>query len=347
MQSQKRLLPKDERSPSPQKRVAVAGIPDLQPVSLARLCRREFLCLASDATCFFSVLVKDIVLMLARLLEPRPRGKVRDPGALRFEKVLCSDVADHVRMICFDRSDNLVVTWDGCSAPIHVIDKLGCFVCSPESGVGTCAIAYSCVADSTGRMFVSWWGNTKQIREYSAGGVYVRTLENVCVSLPCGLALSIDESILYIADYGGDVVRSFQIDTGEFLRDISPLKYEWQPCGVAVLSNGFIAVSSCIEDGDVHIFTADNVVVRSFGAGELRHPRQIAVDADDNLYVVNSGSSNVVVYSASGQHLARFGSRGTLNGEFRCTFGIAIDSTGTVAVSEFYGKRVQLFRCQE
>src|SRR5262245_32747744 len=45
------------------------------------------------------------------------RGKVQNPGALQFERVVLSKVNSNLNMLCFDRNDNMVL-------PLHIENEV-------------------------------------------------------------------------------------------------------------------------------------------------------------------------------------------------------------------------------
>jgi sugar lactone lactonase YvrE/DNA-binding CsgD family transcriptional regulator len=83
-------------------------------------------------------------------------------------------------------------------------------------------------------------------------------------------------------------------------------------------------------------------------AGQLNHPNHLAVDGQDNLYVVDTDSSRIVKFDPNGQLLTSWGSPGRGDGQFTfrhppaATSGIAVDAQGIVYVLDD-GGRVQRF----
>jgi hypothetical protein len=290
--------------------------------------------LAHDAACFLSVVPNDILTALAPFL-PR-RGRVKDPYTLRFESERLLDLATKVGLVHFDRHDNLLLTLTETDA-VRAYDAAGLCVRTVGSPGDHCAPT-ACVEDSRGRVFVS---ETRggSINVFSADGALEYNIPRHWRA-PRGLDLSLDESTLYAADYYDDKLVSFCADNGAYICAWSVL----DPIGVAVLANGHVAVSSYSPRGKISVFATDGTLVRTFGSGLLIYPYQIAADADDNLYVANDAASGVVVFSA-GRHFIRcVGGRGTGCTHFPRPWGIAIDSAGTVAVTDSDGKRVQFFK---
>ncbi|HUN23208.1 MAG TPA: TIGR03663 family protein [Anaerolineales bacterium] len=100
-------------------------------------------------------------------------------------------------------------------------------------------------------------------------------------------------------------------------------------------------------------FKADYGSSMSFGAGafssndSLANPRAVAVDAQGNVYVANSGKHNVVVFNAQGELVQTLGRSdmqlGAEKGEFNEPWGVALDADGNLYVSDTWNHRVQKF----
>jgi DNA-binding beta-propeller fold protein YncE len=72
-------------------------------------------------------------------------------------------------------------------------------------------------------------------------------------------------------------------------------------------------------------------------------PSDIAVAADNRVYVVDSGHHRVVAFGPEGKPLFSFGKRGRAKGEFMGPVGIGVDKTGQVYVADKDNHRIQVF----
>lgn len=92
-------------------------------------------------------------------------------------------------------------------------------------------------------------------------------------------------------------------------------------------------------DGDV-LSTFKKVLSENGGAADSS-PTHIAVDGQDNFYVVSDENNAVFKFSPNGKFINRFGSEGKENGQFRyLTGGIAVDGFGRIYVADTKGIQV-------
>jgi uncharacterized protein (TIGR03663 family) len=89
------------------------------------------------------------------------------------------------------------------------------------------------------------------------------------------------------------------------------------------------------------------------GPGQFNFPRAVAVDAEGNVYVADSGNNRIVVFDPDGGFVREWGStckldtgEGCVNGgagQFNEPWGIAVGGDGSVYVSDTWNHRIQKF----
>jgi RHS repeat-associated protein len=79
------------------------------------------------------------------------------------------------------------------------------------------------------------------------------------------------------------------------------------------------------------------------GPGEFNHPAGSAVDANGNVWVVDSGNNRIEEFTSMGAFIASYGSYGSGEGQFNKPTGIAINqSTGKIYVTDTGNDRVEV-----
>jgi DNA-binding beta-propeller fold protein YncE len=129
------------------------------------------------------------------------------------------------------------------------------------------------------------------------------------VADPGGMVVDNENRFLYVADGAQDVVLVFDADKFTFIRKIG-------------------------TPGKNHTLT---------DPGNFSVPTNVALDADNNLYVTDTYNNRVQVFDADGNFIRQFGKAGDRPGTLFRPKGIAIDVDGHVWVADAVQDRVQCF----
>ncbi len=85
------------------------------------------------------------------------------------------------------------------------------------------------------------------------------------------------------------------------------------------------------------------LTIKDLGNGEtLRRPMTVIVDGSGRI-IVNDLSDKVHIFDQNGKYLSSFGKKGKKDGQFRDTFGLAVDAQNRIYVSDTGNYRVQVF----
>jgi DNA-binding beta-propeller fold protein YncE len=95
----------------------------------------------------------------------------------------------------------------------------------------------------------------------------------------------------------------------------------------------------------------DVAAVASFGTagsgnGQFNDPKNLAVDGQGQVYVIDTRNHRVQVFGADGQFLRTWGSEGNGPGQFQEPWGIAVDEAGNVYVADTWNHRIEKFDSQ-
>lgn len=148
---------------------------------------------------------------------------------------------------------------------------------------------------------------------------------------------------LYVADTANKRIQKFA-PTGQ------PLA-AWgegdliEPLGLVVDSGGRIVVLDS-DPGWLKRYSPDGTLIDQFGGpdGKFYHPRALAIDAADNLYIADTGGARIVKYNGKGQEVAVIGERGTGPGQIAEPTGVAVDPMGGVWVADSANSKLLRYR---
>ncbi len=173
---------------------------------------------------------------------------------------------------------------------------------------------------------------------------------------PKNVALAPDGSF-YVLDTNKHRVQQFDA-ARNFVREwgsqgAEPGQFN-EPWGIAVGKDGTVYVADTwnhrIEkfdkDGN---FLAQWGVFGDIGTAwdenllQLYGPRAIAIDADGNLWVADTGNERIIQFDPQGEPLDVFGGVGGEPGQFLEPVGITIDAPGNFYIADTWNNRIQVF----
>ncbi len=166
------------------------------------------------------------------------------------------------------------------------------------------------------------------------------------VRFPIGVATSSDGR-LFVADVSAD--RVFVYSNGKYVASIGHEGELNGPSGVAVDEKRNVVYVVDVKKHFVNVYSLkDYSKIRTLGTrgdnpGEFNYPTNIALDAEGNLYVVDTGNCRVQVFDPSGKYMRSIGKLGDNPGELARPKGIAIDSEGHIYVLDAAFNNFQIF----
>jgi len=70
------------------------------------------------------------------------------------------------------------------------------------------------------------------------------------------------------------------------------------------------------------------------------------VDGQDNVYIADERRQHIQKFDSEGNFMAKWGTLGTGDGQFRAPCGLAVNGAGDVYVADFANDRVQKLQQQ-
>jgi DNA-binding beta-propeller fold protein YncE len=171
---------------------------------------------------------------------------------------------------------------------------------------------------------------------------------------PTGLAVDQDGNF-YVADSGNNRIQKFDRD-GRFLAEVGGTGTAngqfSEPWAVVVDTQGNVYVADTWNHR-IQKFDKDLKYVTQWGkpALDLKNPqpydfwgpRDVAVDAQGNVWVTDTGNSRVLKFDPNGKHLATLGGPGSEAGKLRDPVGVEIAANGDIYVADGWNSRIQKF----
>ena len=167
---------------------------------------------------------------------------------------------------------------------------------------------------------------------------------------PTGLARDPLTGNIFVADTLQHDVKVFSSE-GELLKRIGKRGEaigEFNAPTHLVYSGGRLYVSDTLN-ARVQVLAADGTPERAFGrrglfVGDFTRPKGVAVDGDDNVYVIESYYDHLLIFSSNDEFLLPIGGSGTEIGQFFLPSGVWRDQRDRIFVADMFNGRVVVFQ---
>lgn len=164
--------------------------------------------------------------------------------------------------------------------------------------------------------------------------------------VPIGIAASSDGR-LFVTDIGAD--RVYVYIEGKFAAAIGKTDEFENPTGIGLDEQRSLIYITDSKKHQVMVYSLNDYrLLRTMGKrgdaeGDFNFPTNVAVDADGNVYVVDTGNFRVQIFDTSGNFIRSIGRLGDTPGSFARPKGIAIDSEGHIYVVDTAYQNFQIF----
>jgi len=201
-----------------------------------------------------------------------------------------------------------------------------------------------------GRVFVAD-ADLRQVYSLDAQGNGALVIDSPMLERPNGLAWDAREGLLYVADTQAHQIKVFDM-TGRLVRTIGqrgegPGEFNF-PTFLA-LSGERLVVSDTMN-ARVQVIPLNGegkpmlVGERGTMMGNLVRPKGVAVDSENNLYVIESYYDHLLIFDERARFLLPIGGAGKAAGSFYLPGGVWIDRGNRVFVADTFNGRIAVFQ---
>jgi len=167
---------------------------------------------------------------------------------------------------------------------------------------------------------------------------------------PTGLAFDIKAGEIYVADTEAQDIKVFDL-YGQLVRTIgSPGtgNGEFNRPSYLAFKSGKLYVTDTLN-ARIQVFSSSGdflsiVGGRGLYVGNLTHPKGVAVDSDENIYVIESFYDYLLIFNPQGKYLMPIGGSGQKPGKFFLPAGIWIDGGDRIYIADMFNARVMVFQ---
>lgn len=177
-----------------------------------------------------------------------------------------------------------------------------------------------------------------RVQVLTTNGQLIRVVKHPDMKAPCAISTS-SHGHMYVLDALDAKVRVFD-SQGLYLREMGGKPTFSSAFGMTILPNGNLLVTDP-EAHAIHVLNSAGELQNSW-KGVYKSPSGITVQ-NDKIFVLDHGLPAILKLDSQGNVLARFGKRGTGNGDFSVPKGIAVNEEGKLFVAETLNHRVQMF----
>jgi DNA-binding beta-propeller fold protein YncE/tetratricopeptide (TPR) repeat protein len=164
---------------------------------------------------------------------------------------------------------------------------------------------------------------------------------------PSGIAVD-EQGNVYVADGGNGRIQVFD-DSGAFLRGFgakgSGPKQFSDPGGISV-AQGLLYVADA-GNSRVQVLTTGGIflgqITGTTKKDEMKVPVDVAVDAQNRIYVLDSDMNKVRVFNVDGAQTLSFGASGKGTEGFDEPLGLAVDGTGNIYIADSGNVKIKKF----
>ncbi len=247
-------------------------------------------------------------------------------GVVAGNRIYVTDVGRGAVFVFSQKPDKLYL-WDQADKGEHFISPVGI----AQGAANTMLVSDSAL----GRIIV-----------LSEEGVPLRSFGEQHLSRPAGLVRDINRQHIYVVDALAHDIKVFT-DEGRYLNTIGlrgTQPGEFNAPTHITLFNDQLYVTDTLN-ARVQVLDMNGNFVRAIGrsglyVGNLIRPKGVTLDADGNIYIIESYYDHLLVFNNMGEFLLPIGGSGVQTGQFYLPSGIWNDSHGRIYIADMYNGRI-------
>jgi DNA-binding beta-propeller fold protein YncE len=255
----------------------------------------------------------------------RPQSGMTDADG----RVYVTDVGAHAVFV-FDPSGKLTL-WNFAAKGVHFVTPIG---------IAAGANGDILVVDA----------ELGQVFRFDPAGTPLGSFGHNLLTRPTGIARDAKRGLIYVSDTHAHDVKVFD-DAGSLVDTIS--SHGEDEDGLNFPTHlAFAGDRLYVTDGmnaRIQIFDTQGKLVDTLGKrgimiGQMTRPKGVTVDAEGNIYVVESYFDSLLVFNSAKAFLMAIGGTGQEIGQFYLPAGVWSDQRGRIYVADMFNGRVVIFQ---
>jgi DNA-binding beta-propeller fold protein YncE len=221
------------------------------------------------------------------------------------------------------------------------------FVPFVPSGKGQLKLPLNCFLDDRDYLYVAD-GNRRQVVIFDEEGKYYNAFGETENFKPTDVAVF--DNKIFVASLAEHRINIYNRDSLKLITSFPDTEtgdpaYLYQPANIYIAEKEVYV--SDMGEYKIKIFSHNGEFLRSVGGygnnfGQLMRPKGIAVDTDNNLFVVDAAFENVQIFNKTGNLLMYFGGPYSKPGDMWLPAGIALDNANKEYFSRFVDESFEL-----
>lgn len=246
-------------------------------------------------------------------------------------RVFVSDIGRSA-VFMFDEAQSEVKVWSKADGVVDFISPVG-IALGPEGQI--------LVADA----------DLGLVARLNPNGETLASIGKGHLDRPNGVAFDAQRRKVFVTDTTAHLVKIFDLE-GNLLAEMGgrgdgPGEFNY-PTHIALGQDKLYVTDTM--NARVQVFAADTgkylrtIGKRGMFIGDLTRPKGVAVDSEENVYIIESYFDYLLIYNRRGQFLMPLGGVGFSAGKFHLPSGVWVDSRNRVYVADMMNSRIAVFQ---